>query len=67
MLHIKFGHDRDNGSKVIENFHSHRKCITGTLKLGFFGDLRGEKLKLYFSNPQNALLYAETSLLTYSA
>ena len=31
MLCIEFGPDRINGSKVIEIFLSHRKCITGTL------------------------------------
>ena len=39
MLCIKFGRDRINGSKVIAIFLSHRKCITGTPKMGFFGVL----------------------------
>ena len=39
MACIKFGPDRFNGSKVIKIFLSHRKCITGTPKMGFLGVL----------------------------
>ena len=68
MLCIKFGPDRINSSKVIEICLSHRKCITGTPKLGGgLGGFRGENLKLYFSKPLKALPYTETRLLTYSA
>ena len=42
MVCIKFGPDRFNGSKVIKSFLSHRKCITGTPKIGVFGGFRGE-------------------------
>jgi len=39
----------------------------GYPKIGFLGGFRGEKLKCYYSEPQKALPYAETHLLTYSA
>ena len=55
MACIKFGSDRFNGSKV-KIFLSHRKCITGTPKLGFCGILGVKTEKFVFINPKRHYL-----------
>ena len=56
MLHVKFGSDRTYGSKVIDIFLSHRKCITGTPKLGFLGILGVKTLNFIFIDPKRHYL-----------
>ena len=56
MACIKFGPDRINGSKVIKILLSHRKCIMGTPKLGFWGVLGVKTEKNIFLYPKRHYL-----------